>query len=274
MREAVVVSGEQQDGGSGDTAGKKRLSTRLSLLPLFKRESRVELVTATHSVQTSRRHARAQRRKEWTRKVDVEGRAYWFRDGRWGDTQFTGFVVKFLATEAVELTVARTSAEDENSVSEEQANAALGEEASSRSLSPPSVPAVERAADTLMHGEAESSASSDIPEPEPEQEHVTTENAAGREQAQSLLGSVEECIASLVRDTQARRAMLAAASDKLMDASKLPSTVNSVLTPNGSTHRARRQDHQRRRLCLRRWHSLPEISRQSTRISSPQRLRF
>ncbi|KAE9358421.1 hypothetical protein PR003_g1288 [Phytophthora rubi] len=202
----AIVSDDQQDGSSADAAGKKR-STRLSLLPLFKREkSRVELVTATHSVQTSRRHLRAQRRKEWTRKVDVEGHGG--------------------PNAAVDWTVARQtstkSAQDEKSVSG-QANVALGEEASSRSPLPPSAPAFERGPDVLIHGEVESSAtgSTGIPEPDPEQD-TTVDNADGGGQAQSLLGSVEDCITSLVRDTQARRAVLAAASDAAVDASKLP----------------------------------------------------
>ncbi|KAE9358868.1 hypothetical protein PF008_g2506 [Phytophthora fragariae] len=159
----AIVSDDQQDGSSADAAGKKR-STRLSLLPLFKREkSRVELVTATHSVQTSRRHLRAQRRKEWTRKVDVEGHGG--------------------PNAAVDWTVARQtstkSAQDEKFVSG-QANVALGEEASSRSPLPPSAPAFERGPDVLIHGEVESSAtgSTGIPEPDPEQD-TTVDNDGG-----------------------------------------------------------------------------------------------
>ncbi|KAG6961471.1 hypothetical protein JG687_00007696 [Phytophthora cactorum] len=97
-----IVCGEAIVGDELDrdiNSGKKR-TARLSFLPLFKRENKVELVTATPPKQTTRRRLRAQRRKEWTRKLDVEGRAYWFRDGRLGDTYFAGFVVKFQSANA------------------------------------------------------------------------------------------------------------------------------------------------------------------------------
>ncbi|KAG6598073.1 NEDD4 E3 ubiquitin-protein ligase WWP1 [Phytophthora cinnamomi] len=220
-----TVCGEALVERDGDAAAAdKKRSTRLSLLPLFKRESRVELVTATHSVQTSRRLARAQRRKEWTRKVDVEGRAYWFRDGRWGDTQFAGFVVRFLVVDGGPLDLAMDrrpttpSLEDEKSMSEGHSTVASGEVASPRSSLPSS-------ASVSQRGGVEASTSTDTTEPEPEQERTTAENADGRDQTSrqhSLLGSVEECIAGLVRDAQTQHAVLTVASDPALVASKLP----------------------------------------------------
>ncbi|KAG7375888.1 hypothetical protein PHYPSEUDO_014915 [Phytophthora pseudosyringae] len=220
--------GGRARGGTGGISSKKR-PTRLSFLPLFQRESRMELVTATPPQQTTRRRLRAQRRKEWTRKLDVEGCAYWFRDGRWGDTQFAGFVVEFQSPNAMSDTDTNPSLPqtdpakaggDEKAILEEQSSNAVGEKG----------PSLECGTDSWVGGAAAASAATDNPEPEPEQ---AVESAADIEHDnvhQPLVGSVEDCIAALVQRTQVQHAVLTPSSDTAVDASMLP--LNIRFGPN------------------------------------------
>ncbi|KAL4136696.1 hypothetical protein PRIC2_000225 [Phytophthora ramorum] len=217
----ALADDEQQNGD--------KKAPRLSFLPLFKRESRVQLVTATPTHQTTRRRLRAQRRKEWTRKVDVEGRTFWFRDGRWTDTRFTGFVVKFLSTcgesngiDALPLLQqgATTCEGDKESVSEELSTVLLRDNGSPLLPAAPSRIAFDNT-------ETASSVGTDAAEPEPEHELAAAENAntLGRDsirEQEPLLGSVEECITNLVHNAQATHTVLTTASDTTVDASKLP----------------------------------------------------
>ncbi|GMF33300.1 unnamed protein product [Phytophthora fragariaefolia] len=222
-----VIAG---DDGSGGGAADKKKTARLSLLPLLKRESGVELVTATHSAHNSRRRLRALRRKEWTRKMDVEGRAYWFREGRWGDTQFAGYVVKFVPTDD------RADAAAESIVPPQMGAVAMednetapdrGEQGPQQSLALASVSASVTGANTSVHEEIGSSAATDTPEPEPEQEHSTSDDEGQGSVLQSLLESVEDCIAKLVRYTQEHYTVLDAASDPAVDASNLPVEIDT-----------------------------------------------
>ncbi|KAG6967041.1 hypothetical protein JG688_00006494 [Phytophthora aleatoria] len=214
--EAIV--GDELDGDIN--SGKKR-TARLSFLPLFKRENKVELVTATPPKQTTRRRLRAQRRKEWTRKLDVEGRAYWFRDGRLGDTYFAGFVVKFQSANATSDTDSNSSSAQQEltvlagGLAEEQSRNAVGEARSSLSPS-------ECGIDSLVDKTAASSVGTDIPDPDPVNAEENTDNVERHRTHQPLVGSVEDCIAKLVRSTQEQHVVLTPPSDASVDASKLP----------------------------------------------------
>ncbi|KAL3668304.1 hypothetical protein V7S43_006397 [Phytophthora oleae] len=223
-----TVCGEAIASGEENADTSKKRATRLSFLPLFKREkSRVELVTPTPPKKSTRRRLRAERRKEWTRKVDVEGRVYWFRDGRWGDTQFASFVVNFLSTNVSDTDTNSTLAQhDEGTTKGEPSSKAEG-------TSGPSLPSG-CDSNASVDGIVASSVGIDISEPEPEQESSGNGNADGVEQnsaQEPVVGSVEDCITTLVRYTQGQHVILAPSSDQAVDASKLPLDVG--IGPNG-----------------------------------------
>ncbi|RLN20662.1 hypothetical protein BBJ28_00006091 [Nothophytophthora sp. Chile5] len=229
-------SEEQQGDSSSDRSSanrKKKLAARLSLLPLFKRESRVQLVTSvppTPSPRASRRRLRAQRRKEWTRKLDIQGRPFWFRDGRHGvDLQFSGFVVEFQAalewTDATAPVANLKQLEDLATVSadpvlEDRLPTASSVEAapSNGSLLPPISPS---------DSQIDITAGPDTPRPVQEEAHVVDDNEAPADQPspQPTDSSVVDLIASLEKETAAMHPVFVAASD--IDATKLPVAVRS-----------------------------------------------
>ncbi|ETO85348.1 hypothetical protein F444_00877 [Phytophthora nicotianae P1976] len=209
--EAIVS--DEQDGDRDMNISKKR-STRLSFLPLLKRETKVELVTVTPPKQTTRRRLRAQRRKEWTRKIDVAGCAFWFRDGRWGDTQFTGFVVKFQSTPAMA-----------GNGMEKLLPNAVGEGESS-------LPPSECGTDVVT---VASSVKMDTPDPNPVSAEVNTESVEQDSTQQPLVGSIDGCIATLIRGTQEQHVVLTPSTDTTVDASKLPLGNSTSTEDNAST---------------------------------------
>ncbi|KAG7401191.1 hypothetical protein PHYBOEH_002375 [Phytophthora boehmeriae] len=183
--EAIRENPDTNGDRDSSTETDKKKSLRLSLLPLFKRDNRVQLATSQplpSQQQPSRRRLRAQRRKEWTRKMDVEGRMFWFRDGRCNvDTRCQGFVVKLQSS---------------GEVSEGPDAAGTG------SVSPPDeVP---------------------IPEPDQEDDHALEGKCSPTSAVvpPPTIGSVEDRIASLQRGVEALRVKFVPAGDS--DASKLP----------------------------------------------------
>lgn len=225
-----TVCGEAIGSDEGDADTSKKRVTRLSFLPLFKREkSRVELVTPTMPKKPTRRRLRAERRKEWTRKMDVEGRVYWFRDGRWGDTQFAGFVVNFLSTNVSDADTNATLAQHDQGTTKGESSPKAEDISESSRLSG-------CVSDASVNDNAATSVEIDTTEPEPEQEN--NENADGAEQnspQQPVVGSVEDVITTLVRYTQNQHVLLTPSSDQALDASKLPLDIGIGANDQSST---------------------------------------
>ncbi|KAF4047420.1 hypothetical protein GN244_ATG00125 [Phytophthora infestans] len=201
-----------------NTGSSKKHSTRLSFLPLLKHENKVELGTTTPPEQTAatRRRLRAQRRKEWTRKIDVDGRVYWFRDGRWEDTQFTVLLANFRSKSAIDSSsssVKQLMAALIGVDIEEEPPTTVGEEKLS-------LPASECEINTLVDKEP----------------NVTTDTVEQDGTHQPLFGSVEDCIATLVRGTQEQHIVLTPSADSTVDASTYPLDIPSTsLDGTGST---------------------------------------
>ncbi|GMF10803.1 unnamed protein product [Phytophthora lilii] len=213
----IVVDDEQQ----------KEKEPKALLSAIFRRKSKVRLTSST-SLLTSSRHStrrqvRAQRRKEWTRKLDVEGRAYWFRDNTFGgdSTTFPGFVVKFEAANGIHGVVDETEPQREvpehcttreSTVATSEANGGVKAPAHATSFQ----------------------ADSNTDEPDPELEH----DAENEEYSNGTttpprppVGSIEERLETLTRDTSTKHPKFNSASDVDMDAFKLPLDVQNGSSP-------------------------------------------
>ncbi|KAH7476383.1 E3 ubiquitin-protein ligase Itchy-like protein [Phytophthora ramorum] len=169
--------------------GERRRLTRM--LSTFKRHTGTQTTSSTalsiSSKQATRRRVRAQRRKEWTRKLDVEGRPYWFRDSHnvGADTPATGFVVEF-----------------------KPANSRIAVDGKS------------------PEAHASTSRSSSEPDPELEHTEGNKEYAANRAMSpRPMVRSVAECAASLVNYAQEMHSVFTSAADADMDATRLPLTL-------------------------------------------------
>lgn len=201
-----IVEGDQH--GSEDTKKKKKFL----ISSVFKREkhekNKSSISTAKHS---SRRNIRAQRRKEWMRKVDVEGRAYWFRDSRFIKTDVlpAAFVVSFGPASTGSNLVGQSS--ESYNVASEVALHDKTQVTESKSVAP---------TDSLNEDSDPSRPS--IVDPSPEIEHVS-----GHFQRKSTFGSVEKCKTNLMNGVQELKAVLIPVSDTRVDASSLPLRVRS-----------------------------------------------
>ncbi|CAH0476469.1 unnamed protein product [Peronospora belbahrii] len=227
-------SDEEQNDGH---AKGKTHAIKVSLLLIFRRISRVDETlsapVARSSTLTTRRRLRALRRKEWRRKLDVEGRAYWFRDSRFGKAHVisTAFVVAFelVGTRPIVLCksvgsqtqpsvrVIHTSDNDHSlpSSSSNHTEVPTGTVSPVVSISTQNVadaPRSPRAAELIF-----------------EQEHSVgnTNHTIGCARTGATLGPVERRMENLERFVQEKRPVLLFVSDTRVDASKLSIGVHS-----------------------------------------------
>jgi hypothetical protein len=230
--EPIEAGKADDEGVVGNTKKSKKLS---SLRTLFKRggHGHVELTsaatTSSPSKQVTRRQLRAQRRKEWTRKVDVEGRTYWFRDSRFGSTgdqPSTVFVVTFKAASSGSGAL-ESPPEMQQQPSESTAS---DETLTDRELLSDTMPSSANLSDRDRDTPGSPSAS----EPDPELEDTLEGGDMERIRPyRPTIGSVEDCIAKLVKSAQELQPALVQASNADVNASRLPLTL--LIGPNLTT---------------------------------------
>ncbi|KAL3668307.1 hypothetical protein V7S43_006400 [Phytophthora oleae] len=206
--EIVETEGDGDQQGRGTTNKKKMLS----ISSIFKREKHVKLTSSTstviHSKPASRRSVRAQRRKEWMRKLDVEGRAYWFRDSRFVKTDVVpaAFVVSFEAASTVPNLLGQSSEFQDNM-------------ASSSEVAPP------KDKTQSLPVPADSSNESDFSSPNAAEPDPEVEHSSSSVPRRSTFGSVERCMANLKNSVQELKSVLIPVSDERVDALKLPLSI-------------------------------------------------
>ncbi|KAG3002909.1 hypothetical protein PC119_g16169 [Phytophthora cactorum] len=215
----LMRKGDDEGDGEGD-AEKKKPSLKFSLLSRFRRDSHVQLAApasaSTLTNQVTRRCTRAQRRKEWTRKMDVEGRMYWFRDSRFVKTDAlpAAFVAKFEPASTAAIMVDKffwsqllPSIQDSGRLPR----------STTESQEQPKEDMITSGTHSSNHADNASSTPS-TPEPEPELDNQTPQR--------STFGSLERRMASLKKSVQKMELVLVPASDAALDASKLPLTIS------------------------------------------------
>lgn len=199
---------DEEQRGKGESAGEEK--NKKPLLPMFGRKKHVQLTPSKPLPlrQATRRCLRARNRKEWTRKLDVEGRMYWFRDSRYAadNTLAAAFVAEF---------------EPASGKQEETEGAA----------------AVELSGDTYFRVDSLSNDAIDAPitgglkSPVSDQELHYTDGDRNRSSSRRSVGSVEERTAALEKNVSSKHCKLRSTTDAGLDASKLSLDVQVGPTP-------------------------------------------
>ncbi|ETI56684.1 hypothetical protein, variant [Phytophthora nicotianae] len=209
------------EGDSEGAAEKKKTPVKLSLLSIFRRESDVQLA-ASASISTLTKHAtrrrvRAQRRKEWTRKQDVEGRMYWFRDSRLVKTDAppAAFVAKFERASTGPV------------IDKFFWSQLLPNTQDSKRLPPTTPTSQDQSKDDKItsptHSPHHEDSASSIPStPEPE----SGLGDGNQTRQKPTLRPLERRMASLKKSVQKLELVLVPTSDIAVDASKLPLTIS------------------------------------------------